>query len=116
MTNEPPQPPRNPPSYLKYLCGLPQDASRKEFEDAWRAQVEPLVAIGPKFLYDNEVRRLMAAGVPATKAERIFLQTSRGQMLRNAIDREGKARARAAAQKPPFAAANCNNPLPVVRS
>ena len=105
MNNEAPQPPRQPPLYLKYLMALPQDCTREEFENAWRTEVEPLIANGPAHLWNFHVRQLMTAGLPASKCDRALSHTRFGQSLKNSVEREAKARARAAANptKPPFA-------------
>ncbi|GEM_PF-2954854 len=97
------QPPRDLPVYVKLLLGLPSDATREEIANEWNNQVVPLLAAGPKFLWDREVTQMMSAGVAATKVHTIFKQTRRGAMLFDSIDREAKARVRQQQSKPPFA-------------
>lgn len=88
--------------YVKYLLGLSQDASREEIAREWGAQIVPLMAAGPKFLFDREFMQLMAGGLTGPQSRRVFKTTKRGAMLCDSAEREGKARARAAAAKPPF--------------
>jgi hypothetical protein len=94
------KPPRDVHLLVKYMLGLPQDATRQELENEWANQVVPLLNVGPSHLFERESNQLMAAGVPGDKARRIFKQTRRGQQLRNAADREGKIRAQKAAATP----------------
>lgn len=96
------QPPREVPPYLYYLLGLPSSATRDELANEWTNQVVPLMNAGPRALFERESMQLVAAGIPADRARRLYKQTKRGQQLVAAMDREGKARARAAAATPPF--------------
>ncbi len=95
-------PPRYVPVHVKYLLGLARDASLQEVKDEWVNQIVPLMNVGPQFLFDREANQIMAGGITGDQARRIFKQTKRGAQLWNAIDREGKARARANAATPPF--------------
>jgi hypothetical protein len=90
------------PLVVKYLMGLPQDASRQEVEREWGAQVVPLVNLGPQALFDREAEMLMAAGLTGPQARRVFKATKRGQMLADSSERDAKARVRAQQSKPGF--------------
>jgi hypothetical protein len=96
------QPPQNPPPYLKYLLGLPNDATQKELSNEWTNQVVPLMAVGPQHLFDREAMQMMGGGISGISARRIFKLTDRGAMLSNSAEREAKARQRAASAVPPF--------------
>jgi hypothetical protein len=94
------KPPRDVHVLVKYLLGLPQDATQQELESEWANQVVPLMNVGPSHLFDREATQLMAAGIPGEKARRLFKQTKRGAKLAAAADREGKIRAQKAAATP----------------
>ena len=96
------QPPRDLPVYVRYLLGLSSDATAAEINSAWLDQVVPLINSGPKALFERESIQLVAAGIPGTQAIRLFKGTRRGKQLIEAMDREGRARARALTAKPPF--------------
>lgn len=96
------RPPAAVPTYLKYLLGLPGDASRDELETEWNSQVVPLLNSGPAHLFDKESSLLMAGGVTGPTARRLFKGTKRGAKLADAAEREGRLRARQAQSKPPF--------------
>lgn len=96
------QPPSDVPDYLKFLLGLPSDATREQLANEWSNQVVPLLNSGPIHLFQKEAMALMAAGIPGEQARRLYKATKRGQQLWNAADREGKIRARLSTAKPPF--------------
>ena len=96
------QPPQNAPPYLYYLLGLPSDATGTELANQWTNQVVPLMAVGPKHLFDREAMQMMGGGISGISARRIFKLTDRGAMLSNSAEREAKARQRAASAVPPF--------------
>lgn len=96
------QPPRDTHVLVKYLLGLPQDATRQELENEWTNQVVPLMNVGPSHLFDREALQLMAGGLTGDQARRVFKQTRRGQQLWKAAEREGKLRASKAAATPQF--------------
>ena len=96
------KPPRDVHVLVKYLLGLPQDATRQELESEWASQVVPLMNVGPSHIFNREATQLMAAGIPGERARRLYKQTSRGTKLADAADREGKIRAQKAVAHPHF--------------